>query len=80
VLQSLLLPWRAQKAADEAIATYNSTSHESLNNVSPNDVYAGKKKAILRERHEKRILTVRRRKQYNLETHNNSPNQLLGAN
>lgn len=73
-------PEELRKAANEAIATYNRTPHESLNNVSPNDVYAGRKEAILRKSREKKILTLKRRKQYNLENHNNSPNQHPGAN
>lgn len=73
-------PEELRKAANEAIATYNRTPHESLNNVSPNDVYAGRKEAILRKRLEKKILTLKRRKQYNLKNHNNSPNQHPGAN
>jgi hypothetical protein len=32
---------------NEAIAVYHGTSHESLKNVSPNDIYAGEKDVIL---------------------------------
>jgi len=42
-----------KKAVDEAIAGYNSTPHEALHNVSPNDVYAGRKEAILERIREK---------------------------
>ena len=34
-------PEELKKAVDEAIPAYNATSHEPLDNVSPNDVYAG---------------------------------------
>ncbi len=59
-------PDELKKAIDEAIAIYNATPHEALNNVSPNDVYAGRKEAILQKRKEKKQLTMQRRKQYNL--------------
>jgi transposase InsO family protein len=35
------------KALDQAIAKYKSNPHESLYNLSPNEVYAGRKEAIL---------------------------------
>ncbi|NQT32446.1 MAG: hypothetical protein HQ594_02095 [Candidatus Omnitrophica bacterium] len=35
-------PEELKKATDEAIAVYNATPHESLQNVYPNDVYAGR--------------------------------------
>jgi hypothetical protein len=35
-------PGELRKALDEAIAVYNGTPHEALDNVSPNDVYAEK--------------------------------------
>jgi hypothetical protein len=62
---------------DEAVAIYNQTPHESLQNVSPNDVYAGRKEAILKARAEKKRLTLERRKQYNL---NRDPNPAQSAN
>ena len=54
----------------EAITTYNITPHESLDNVSPGDVYAGRKEAILQKRQEVKRLTLERRKRYNLEGRN----------
>ena len=59
-------PEKLKRAIDKAIAIYNSTPHEALNNVSPNDVYAGRKEAILQKRKEKKRLTMERRRQYNL--------------
>lgn len=72
-------PDELKRAIDEAIAVYNSTPHEALNNVSPDDVYAGRKETILRRREEKRRLTLQRRKQYNLRSINNSPNRAQSA-
>jgi len=70
-------PEELKRAIDEAVAVYNQTPHESLQNVSPNDVYAGRKEEILKRRAEKKRLTLERRKQYNL---NRDPNPAQGAN
>jgi len=73
-------PEELKKAIDKAIEKYNATPHEALKNVSPNDVYAGRKEAILNARREKKRLTMERRKRYNLEGGNNGPNRYQGAN
>lgn len=77
-------PEELKKALDEGITTYNNTPHESLDNVSPNDVYAGRKEVILKRRQEKKQLTLERRKQYNLKgkniNQNNDPDQHKSAN
>lgn len=72
-------PAELKKAVDESIATYNRTPHESLDNVSPNDVYAGRKEEILQRRKEKKRLTLERRKQYNLDPNNQSPDRHQAA-
>ena len=73
-------PDELKKAVDQAITTYNSTPHESLDNVSPNDVYAGRKEAILQQRKEKKQLTLERRKKYNLNMKNKDPDHHEFAN
>jgi len=73
-------PDELKKVVDETIAIYNTTPHESLDNVSPNDVYAGRKEATLQRRKEKKRLTLERRKQYNLNPNNQSPDQRQVAN
>lgn len=73
-------PDELKKAIDEAIAIYNATPHESLDNVSPNDVYAGRKEAILQKRQEKKRLTLERRKKYNLEGRQSDPDQAKSTN
>ncbi len=73
-------PGELRKALDEAIAIHNRTPHEALDNVSPNDVYAGKKEVILQHRKEKKRLTLERRKHDNLNTKNEDPDQLQCAN
>jgi putative transposase len=51
-------PEELKKVVDETIAIYNRTPHESLDNVSPNDVHAGRKEEILQRRKEKKRLTL----------------------
>lgn len=60
-------PSELRRAIDAGIETYNATPHEALDNVSPNDVYAGQKDAILQRRSEKKRWTLARRKIVNLE-------------
>lgn len=59
-------PEELEAAIRKAVAAYNVTPHESLKNVSPDEVYAGRQEAVLRRREEKKRLTLIRRKQYNL--------------
>ena len=59
-------PDELQKAIRQAVEWYNNRPHEALQNVSPNDVYAGRKEDILQRRAEKKKLTLERRKAYNL--------------
>jgi transposase InsO family protein len=72
-------PDQLKQAIDEAIQIYNQTPHESLENVSPNDVYAGRKEEILKRRQEKKRLTLEHRKRYNLNQ-NHDPNRDQSAN
>lgn len=58
-------PDELQKAIEEAVEWYNNRPHEALQNVSPNDVYAGRKEQILEARAVKKKLTIERRKAYN---------------
>jgi len=59
-------PEELKKAVDEAIISYADTPHTALNNISPKDVYLGRKEEILRRRAEKKRLTLARRKAYNM--------------
>ena len=65
-------PEELAQALDNAITAYAATPHKALSNVSPEDVYAGKKEEILKRRAEKKTLTIARRKQYNLRLKNES--------
>jgi hypothetical protein len=68
-------PDELKKAVDQIIATYNSIPHESLDHVSPNEVYAARKEAILQRRKEKKRLTLKCKKLYNLNAKNKDPDQ-----
>jgi hypothetical protein len=58
-------PDELQKALRETADWYNDRPHEAHQNVSPNDVYAGRKEQILEARAVKKKLTIERRKAYN---------------
>ena len=60
-------PEELQKSLAEGITLYNATPHEALKNVSPNDVYQGRREEILKQRQEKKQWTLARRKIMNLE-------------
>ncbi len=61
-------PDELKKAVDEAITRYARTPHTALANVSPGDVYMGRKEEILVKRAEKKRLTLARRKAYTQRT------------
>jgi transposase InsO family protein len=73
-------PSELMQAIKESIRIYNQTPHESLKNVCPNNVYAGRKEEVLQKRQEKKRLTLERRKSYNLNQQNNGPDQERSAN
>lgn len=60
-------PDQLQEELTKAVKEYNARPHEALKNVSPQDVYAGRKEEILERRAKKKILTLERRKKYNLK-------------
>ena len=59
-------PDELQRSLRETVKKYNHTPHTALNNVSPADVYAGRKEEILKRRADLKKLTLERRKMYNL--------------
>jgi len=59
-------PDKLQQALEQFREQYNKTPHEALKNVSPNDVYAGKKEEVLKRRAEIKQATLQRRKRINL--------------
>ena len=59
-------PENLQAAIDKMVEEYNDTPHGALQNVSPNDVYAGRKDEVLERRAEIRLETMARRYAYNM--------------
>jgi putative transposase len=59
-------PEELKRAVDDAIIRYAHTPHTALRNVSPRDVYLGRRDEILRDRAAKKDLTVLMRRLYNL--------------
>ncbi len=59
-------PEALQAAIDKMIDVYNDTPHEALKNVSPNDVYAGRKDEVLERRARIKLETMARRYAYNM--------------
>lgn len=59
-------PVDLERELRRAMAEYNATPHEALGNVSPDDVYAGRRDEILKRRAELKRLTLENRKRYNL--------------
>ena len=66
-LENYYYPWELEKAIDEWDHHYNHERyHESLDNVTPADVYEGRKNDILDQRAVVKFRTLTRRKKYNL--------------
>jgi transposase InsO family protein len=62
-LQHYYFPWELEAALRDFVAYYNNERyHESLDNVTPADVYFGRQYAVLTERDKIKRLTMNRRK------------------
>ena len=62
-LQHYYFPWELEAALRDFVAHYNNERyHESLDNVTPADVYFGRQDAVLTERDKIKQLTMKRRK------------------
>jgi putative transposase len=63
LLENYYLPGDLERQIGTFVEYYNNQRyHESLNNVTPADVYFGRDKAILRERKKIKKLTIRQRR------------------
>jgi hypothetical protein len=61
------LPWELEQEIRRFVDYYNNERyHESLDNVTPADVYYGRREQILTRREKIKERTLRDRKQYNL--------------
>jgi hypothetical protein len=62
-LQHYYFPWELEAALRDFVAYYNNERyHESLDNVTPADVYYGRHYAVISERNKIKRLTMQRRK------------------
>ena len=62
-LQHYFFPWELEAALRDFVAYYNDERyHESLDNVTPSDVYFGRQYAVLTDRDKIKRLTMKRRK------------------
>jgi putative transposase len=62
-LQHYYFPWELEAALRDFVTYYNNERyHESLDNVTPSDVYFGRQYAVLTERDKIKRLTMKRRK------------------
>ena len=67
-LDNYYLPWELEKVISEWVDYYNNRRlHESLDNITPADMYNGKKEDILTQRQITKQKTLTERKQINLK-------------
>ncbi len=70
-LQNYYLPWELEREIGLFVEYYNNQRyHESLNNLTPEDVYTGRDKRILTERERIKARTMKDRRIQNLKTSN----------
>jgi putative transposase len=68
-LQKYYLPWELEQEIDRFVEYYNNERyHESLENVTPADMYYGRHREIITRREQIKGKTLKQRKHYNLAT------------
>ena len=66
-LRNYYAPWELEKEISRFVQWYNTERyHESLKNLTPEDVYRGRGREILTARELLKMQTLDRRKRYNL--------------
>ena len=66
-LQKYYLPWELEHEIARFVRYYNNERyHESLDNVTPADVYYGRHAEIITRRQQLKQQTLKRRRRYNL--------------
>jgi transposase InsO family protein len=69
-LDKYYYPWELEKQLEEFVKYYNHERyHESINNLTPADVYAGRKEEVLNEREEIKQKTMKMRRMKTLYNH-----------
>jgi putative transposase len=72
-LQKYYLPWELEQEIERFVNYYNDERyHESLNNVTPADVYFGRHHQIITRREQLKLQTLKARKRYNLAVHSHN--------
>lgn len=67
-LQKYYFPWEVEQEIARFVEYYNNERyHESLNNVTPSDVYFGRQQEIITRREQIKRRTLKQRKHYNLK-------------
>ena len=74
--QVKLITWQSPSELEGEIASFishynTSRYHESLGNVTPDDVYYGRREAIIQKRKEVKVQTLKRRKEQNKKLYQN---------
>jgi transposase InsO family protein len=69
-LDKYYYPWELEKQLEEFVNYYNHERyHESIKNLTPADVYAGRTEKVLNEREEIKRKTMKKRRMNNLYNH-----------